>query len=487
VKVDLTHPEKNVALLEIQVGPDQVVQARQSVYRKMVGRYSIPGFRRGKAPLAILERHVGSDFFDQEVLEHLIGEVYPQAMEEQALEPVGPPEFDLKDWQPRESLVLAAKVTVKPEVKLGQYTGHEIPKGQVDITDAAVDQELESIRRAFAQLVEADPELEVSEGSVAVIDFVGYLDGQPFEGGSSEGYPLELGSGAFVPGFEDGLVGAKVGDERDVAVTFPEDYAEHLAGKEVTFKVTVKGHRRRQLPDLDDQLAEKAAPMMGLKSGEEDEPLTLEKLRDAIRLRLGATAERRVREDYEERVIAKVTELAEIDVPHVMVDRATNVRLQEYEEMFQRSGSSLQQYLSESNITGPDLRERLGPAALETVRRELVLDQVAKEEAIAATDQEVDERIATFAQIRNEDPAEVRTRVIADDGFERIRDEIVRRKTIDYLVGAQIEVAASPDDDAQTDDSSVQDSEIGDHTPPVADQESEDAGEAPKEPTGSGR
>lgn len=486
MKVDLTHPENNVALLEIQAGPDEVGQARQFVYRKLVGRYSIPGFRRGKAPLAILERYVGSDFFDQEVLEQLITELYPQAVEEMALEPVSPPEFDLKDWQPRESLILAAKVTVKPEVKLGQYTGHEIPKGQVDITAAAVDLELESVQRAFAQLVEADPELEVSEGSVAVIDFVGYLDGEPFENGSSEDYPLELGSGAFVPGFEDALVGAKVGDERDVTVTFPEDYAEHLAGKEVTFKVTVRGHRRRQLPDLDDQLAEKAAPMLGLKSGEQDEPLTLQRLRDEIRLRLGAAAERRVREDYEERVIAKVTELAEIDVPHVMIDRATNVRLREYEEMFQRSGSSLEKYLSESNTTGPDLRGRLAPAALEMVRRELVLDQVAKEEPIVATDQEVDERIATLALIRNEDPAEVRARVIADDGFERIRDEIVRRKTIDFLVGAQIEVAVSPDDDTQTADSSVQHSEIGDQTPPVPHQESEDVGEAPKESTGSG-
>lgn len=438
MKVDLTHPEKNVALLSIELDTDQIEQARQSVYRQMANRYNIPGFRRGKAPMPIVQRFVGQSFFDQEVIDKLINDAYPAAVAEVNIEPVTRPELDLTDWKPGEPLRFTAKVTTKPEVTLGQYTGLEIPREEPMVDEAAVDHDLDSMRQAFAQLVDVPEATPVASGSVAVIDFTGYVDDQAFEGGTAEAYPLEIGSGSFVPGFEDGLVGAMVGEERDVKVTFPVNYAGELGGKEALFKVKVKAHKRRELPAADDEFARKAAPLAGLKA---EEGFGIEALRAEVRRRLEAAAARRVATEYEDAVVGKVAELAQMDVPEVMIERATDARRQEYEEMFRRNGADLAQYLAEQEMTEEALRANMRPAATESVRRELVLEAVGRREGIVATEQEVDERIRTFAQLRNEDPAQVRERLAENDGIEQLRDEITRRKVIDYLVGAQVAVA----------------------------------------------
>ena len=448
MKVDLTYPETNVALLSIEVDTDQIDKARQSVHREMATRYNIPGFRRGKAPLAVVQRFVGTGFFDQELLDRLISDAYPAALAETKIEPVTQPELDLTHWQAGEALQFTAKVTTKPAVKLGQYTGLEIPRPDPVVADEAVEQDLESMRQAFAQLVEVDDQTPLANGSVAVIDFKGFVDGEAFAGGEAEAYPLELGSGSFVPGFEDGLLGAVVGEERDVKVTFPAEYAGELGGKDAVFKVVVKGHKRRELPAVDDEFARKAAPLAGLKA---DDDFGIDNLRQEIRRRLESAAARRVAAEFEDAVVGKVTELSEMELPEIMIERAVDARRSEYEEMFRRNGANLDQYMAEQQMTEEMLRTNMRPAAVESVRRELVLEAIGKAETIAASEQEVDERIRTFAQLRNEEPAQIRERLTANDGIEQLRDEITRRKVIDYLVAAQVAVAAPAETESAPD------------------------------------
>lgn len=517
MKVDLTRPETNVAELSVEVDAERISEVRQSVYRKMVGRYNIPGFRRGKAPLAILQRHVGVGFFEQEVLDELISAVYPEALDEAGIEPVSQPDFDLREWEPgAPTLTFTVRVTTKPEVALGQYTGLEVPKQTPDVPDAAVEAELDQLRRAFAQFVDAADDVPLANGSIAVIDFEGYVDGELFEGGASKGYPLELGSGAFIPGFEEQLLGAVTGDEREVKVTFPVGYGGELGGKDAVFKVKVTKHRQRELPELDDLFARRAAPLLGLKlpetpkteapqqaegaAADADAPAAaaaddaaeatadataapaegeqagaeppvpaiefgLTELRSEILRRLEASAQRRADDEYEERVIAKVAALCELDVPAVMIDRVVESRRREYAEMLQRNGTDIDRYLSERDMSDADLRERLRPAALEAVRRELVIEAVGRQEGIVATDREVDERIITFAQVRNQDPVELRAQLAGDngEGLEQVREELMRRKTIDFLVGAQVAVPLLPEatDDAGAGAVDVEDSKDG--------------------------
>jgi trigger factor len=284
----------------------------------------------------------------------------------------------------------------------------------------------------MVDVAESEP---LAKGSIAVIDFVGYVDGEPFEGGAAQAYPLEIGSGSFVPGFEDGLIGAKVGEEKAIDVKFPGTYGGGLGGKDAVFKVTVKGHKRRDLPEVDDEFARKAAPLVGLKA---DDDFDLEALRTEISRRLLSAAERRIRQEWEEKVVAKVTALAELDVPEPMIERAVQSRREEFEDMFRRNGTTLEQYMSERELTEEALRENMRPGALEAVRRELVLEAVERKEGITASDQEVDERIKTFAQMRGEDVAVLRQRLEDNDGIEGIRDEITRRKVIDFLAEAQV-------------------------------------------------
>jgi trigger factor len=441
LKVDLARPENNVALLTVEIDADRINQARQLVYRRLVGRYNVPGFRRGRAPQPILERYVGPAFFDQELLDELLTAGYPQAVEQAGIEPVTSPDLDILEWSSQSTLRFTAKVTTKPTVALGQYTGLEVPKAAPAVSDGDVDAELGRIRDAFGKFVAVSDEEPLIDGSIAVIDFVGYIDGEPFAGGEAKAYPLTLGSGTFTPGFEEQLVGVRPGEDREITVTFPETYNPELAGKTATFRVHVSAQRRRVLPELDDTLAGRAAPLLGFRAAEGEE-FDLAALRAAVRGRLELAAARRTQEDYEERVLAKVAAGAVIDVPEVMVDRGVESRWREYAEMFIRNGATLEQYLEERNMTADELRGRLRPAALEGVRRELVLEAVGRKEGITATDREVDERILSLAQVGGEEPAALRTRLAEDngEGIERLRDELMRRKIVDFLVGAQVAV-----------------------------------------------
>lgn len=449
MKVDLTRPDKHVALLTVELDADRVRAARSQVYRRMAGRYNIPGFRRGKAPQPILERYVGQAFFDQEVLDELLASGYPEALAVAGVEPVDSPELDIREWEARSVLRFTAKVTTKPPVELGQYTGIEVPQDHPVVTDQDVEDDLGRLREEMGKFVELSREEPLSHGGVALIDFSGRIDGEPFAGGEAQAYPLQLGSGTFLPGFEEQLAGARPGEDREVTITFPETYAPELAGKTATFKVHVHAHLRRELPELDDALAKEAASRFGLATPGGDEGPTLAWLRGVIRQRMELAASRRARSDFEERVLAKVTAGAQVDLPEVMIERGVQARYAEYADTFRRNGSTIERYLEERQMTAEQLRQGLRPAVIEGLRRELVLEAITRLEGLAATDREVDERITSLAQAGGEEPAALRARLTAsdagpgDDGGDklaRLRDAITRRKVIDFLVGAQVAV-----------------------------------------------
>lgn len=435
MKVDLSHPEKNVALLSVDVSPDRVDQVRQRVYQRLVRKFNIPGFRKGKAPQAILERFVGPDTFDQEVLDELLPEAYQEALGQASIQPVSSPEVEIIQWRRGEPLQFKATITTKPEVTLGQYTGLEVPRETAEVSDEAVEADLAVICRRLAEVGDAPPDAPLDQGSIAVIDFAATVDGEPLEGGAASDYPLEIGSGQFVPGFEDQLVGAKVGEDRQLAITFPADYEPKLAGKEALFKVTVKGHRVRNVPELSDELARKAAPLLGLNAAQEG--FGLDSLRAEVRRRLEAGVDNRVRSNFERGVVESVVGNAQVEIPEVMIaNRAVAIR-RDFEETLKRRGLSMETYIAAGGQSEEELQSGFRIRAEAEVRRELVLEAIARKEGITAGEQEIDERITTMARLYGQDPVALRDALERDNRRSELGAEIVARKTIDYVVGAQ--------------------------------------------------
>jgi len=450
VKVDVSHPEKNVALLHIEVDTEQIGRVRDNVYRRLVRRYNVPGFRKGKAPPLILERYLGRDAFDREVLDDLLDETYREAVDQAGLVPVSPPEVDLKTWERGEPLVYEAKMTTRPEVALGQYTGLEVPRDKPVVGAVEVQLEIEVLRQQRSELVEAPEDMPLAKGSIAIIDFAGSDGEEPVEGTTAENYSLEIGSGQFVPGFEEQLVGAKVGEQRDVRVTFPEDAGEQVAGKDVTFKVAVRGHRQRKLPEADDEFAVAVAPHIGVKITE-GQVFGLADLKDELRRKLQARADSQALSAYSTRILSLVVGNAEVDIPEVMISKRAEAIREDFKDTLRRRGLTLEGYLSTSGETEETMGKASHERAARELRRDLVIEAVALKEGITAGEQEVDERVRTLALVYGQDPVALRAALEAKGQIGNVREEIVTGKTIDYLVGAQTPVempaaeeAASP-------------------------------------------
>jgi trigger factor len=326
-------------------------------------------------------------------------------------------------------------------VTLGQYTGIEVPREQPVITDEAVTAEMEALRRRLSTVADSPPEATLGVGGMATLDFAGAVDGRPFDGGTAEGYVLELGSGFLLPGFEEQLLGAKLGEDREVVVTFPVDARSDLAGKEARFKVTVKGYRVRQLPEPNDEFARQAATALGVTVGESG--FGLDALRAELRRRLEASAEARARAVFEAQVIERVVRNAQLDVPAVMVRARAEALAQDFDRTLARQGMTRQAYLAAATETEEHLEQSFGSRAAAQLKRELVLEAIARKESIHASDQEVDERVTTLARLGGEEPARLRQTLADNQGLDGVRNEIVERKTIDYLMGAQVVVPAA--------------------------------------------
>ncbi|KYD24505.1 trigger factor [Geobacillus stearothermophilus] len=413
--------EGNEGVLTVEVDAEQVNKGLDAAFKKVVKNIALPGFRKGKVPRVLFEKRFGVEALYQDALDILLPEAYAKAVEEAGIEPVSMPEIDIEQMEKGKSLIFKAKVTVKPEVKLGQYKGLEVEKMDTTVTDEDVENELKRLQENYAELVVKE-DGTVENGDTVVIDFEGVVDGEPFEGGKAENYSLEIGSGTFIPGFEEQLVGMKAGEEKEIQVTFPEEYhAEQLAGKPATFKVKVHEVKAKQLPALDDEFAKDV----------DEEVETLDELKAKIRARLEEAKKNEAETALRNAVVEKAAANAEIDIPAVMVQNETDRMLREFDQRLQMQGLNLQLYYQFSGQDEAALREQMKEDAEKRVRAALTLEAIAKAENIEVTDEEVEEELQKMAEAYNLSVDKLKELLGSLDG---VKEDLKWRKTIDFLV-----------------------------------------------------
>ena len=415
--------EKNTMVLEVEVEPEKFSEAMNQAYRKIVKKVSIPGFRKGKAPRMILERYLGKQALYDEAVEIIIPEAYISAVEDTGIEPVSQPELEVVQLEEGKPLVFKAKVVVKPEVNLGQYLGLEVVNPGTEVTDEEVQQEMERLRNRHAKLSTLE-EGAVEKGDLISIDFEGKIDGIPFEGGTASDYSLEIGSGSFIPGFEDQIVGMNINETRDLNVTFPQDYGkEDLAGKDAVFTVTVKSIKRKELAALDDEFAKDVSEFD-----------TLEELRTDLTNKLKQAAEEKDKELIRRDVISKAVENARVEVPQEMIDSRMEEMLKNMNQRLSGQGISLDKYLTYTNSNMDELKDRVRPDAEQNVLQSLVIDTVAKVEKLVVSDEEINAEINRMGEEMKQDPEVIRKILEGQNQLEFIKESILREKTVQHLV-----------------------------------------------------
>lgn len=412
--------EGNQGVLTIEVDADKLNEGLDAAFKKVVKQVSVPGFRKGKMPRGMFEKRFGIESLYQDAIDILLPGAYENAIQETGIEPVDRPEIDVEQIEKGKPVIFKATVTVKPEVKLGEYKGLEVEKFDTNVTDEEVENELKSLQERHAELVIKETAAE--NGDTVVMDFEGFVDDVPFEGGQADNYSLELGSGQFIPGFEEQLVGAAAGEEKDVEVTFPEDYhAAELAGKKAVFKVKVHEVKGKELPELDDEFAKDA----------DDEVETLDALKEKIKTRLLDSKKHEAEHHVRDSVVEKAADNAEIDVPEVMVSNEVDRMMQEFEQRLQMQGMNLELYFQFSGQDENALREQMKEDAAKRVRMNLTLEAIAKQENIEVSPEEVDEELKKMAEMYN---MTVENIAAALGSLEGLRGDIQVRKAVDFLV-----------------------------------------------------
>lgn len=413
--------EGNEGVLTVEVDAETFKTALDDAFKKVVKQVSIPGFRKGKIPRGLFEQRFGVEALYQDALDILLPVEYPKAVEEAGIEPVDRPEIDVEKIEKGESLIFTAKVTVKPEVKLGEYKGLGIEKDDTTVTDEDVQNELKALQERQAELVVKE-EGAVEEGNTVVLDFEGFVDGEAFEGGKAENYSLEVGSGSFIPGFEDQLVGLEAGAEKDVEVTFPEEYhAEELAGKPAVFKVKIHEIKEKELPDLDDEFAKDI----------DEEVETLAELTEKTKKRLEEAKENEADAKLREELVLKASENAEIDVPQAMVDTELDRMLKEFEQRLQMQGMNLELYTQFSGQDEAALKEQMKEDAEKRVKSNLTLEAIAKAENLEVSDEEVEAELTKMAEAYNMPVENIKQAIGSTDAM---KEDLKVRKAIDFLV-----------------------------------------------------
>ncbi|HOC06072.1 MAG TPA: trigger factor [Bacillota bacterium] len=426
MKAQVLKKEANVVELKVELPQEQVEKAIAKAYMRTRKDYSLPGFRKGKVPRNILEKRFGIEIFYEEAANILVQESYPEVVESQGLEPVDLPDISIEQLDSEQPFIYTAKVTVLPELKLGKYKGLKIAKEEKAVTDEDVDAELKALQNSKAKLIALEEDAIAAEGDQVVIDFTGTLDGDEFEGGSAVNYPLLLGSGAFVPGFEDQLMGAGLGEKVQVKLTMPEDYHnEELAGKEVEFAVEIKEIKRKELPALDDDFAREV--------GDYD---SLAALKDFIRERLEDRAQQESENKFRTAVLEAVRDKAEVDIPEVMIENETKAMLRQMENRFAQQGLKFEDYLSYTGKSVEDIKAEMRPGAENNVKTELLLDTISKVENISVEEAELEEEIAQLAAVYGQDAKDMRKALEKNRQLEALEQVIRHRKTMDFLAEA---------------------------------------------------
>ncbi len=422
--------ENSTVKLEIEVPAEEFDAAVDKVYKKNKSKYNVPGFRKGKCPRKIFESMYGPSVLYGDAIEMVYPDAYDDAIKDQDLCPVTYPEIDIVSVG-KEGLVFSAVVTVKPEVKLGQYKGLSAPKPEVEVTEESIMHEMQPLIDQASRLVSV--ERPAQTGDTVVIDFQGTIDGEPIEGGSAEGFTLELGSNTFIPGFEDGVVGMKVDETKEIPLTFPKEYSEDLANKDAVFTVTLHEVKEKEVPELDDDFAKDVSEFE-----------TLDELKKSLADNLEKNLKKESEDAFRDNLIRQVCENAEVEIPKAMVDQAVEDRLNEMSRSLQQQGLTLDQYLGYYGLSREQMADQLRGQCEREILQNLVLDAVTEAEKIEATDEEVEEVYKNGGLDSQENPIEeeeLRQMISEED----MRYNLVRAKTIDVIVDSAT-VAEEPED-----------------------------------------
>ena len=427
MSVQVEKLEKNMAKLTVEVPAEDVEKAIQGAYQKTKKSINIPGFRKGKAPRQLIEKMYGKEVLYSDAVDAMLPKAYSDAVEECGEEIVSYPKIDVVQIESGKPFIFTAEVAVKPAVTLGEYKGIQVEKAPIEVTDEEIEAQVNKEREANSRTVTVE-DRAVQKGDIATIDFEGFVDGVAFDGGKGENYDLEIGSNTFIPGFEDQLVGAEIGNELDVNVTFPEEYgAKELAGKEAVFKCKVNGIKVKELPAVDDEFAQEVSEFD-----------TLDEYKADIKAKLLKEKEDEAARAKEDAVIGKIIEGAKMEIPDAMVEYQTRQMLDEFAQRIQSQGISLDQYFQFTGLTEEKYMEEMKPRALQNIQSRLVLEAVAQAENLVAEEADIEEEIKKMADMYKMEADKIKE-LLGERQMEEMKKDIAVQKAAKLVAEAAVE------------------------------------------------
>ena len=419
--------EHNMAKLTIEVSAEEVEKALQAAYLKERSKISLPGFRKGKVPRQMIEKMYGPEVFYDEAANRMISEAYAKAYDESELEIASQPTIDIVQLEKGKSFIFTAEVAVKPEVKLGEYKGLKVDKYSTRVTQKEVDEEIEKVREQHARIVEVT-DRAVADKDDVTLDFEGFVDGVAFEGGKGENYPLTIGSGSFIPGFEEQLVGAEAEKEVEVKVTFPEDYhAEELKGKEAVFKCTVREIKAKELPEIDDEFA-----------AEVSEFDTLDEYKADVKAKIKEQKATDGKRKQEDQAVEQAIKNASYEIPDAMVDTQISQMANDFAQRIQSQGLTMEQYYQFTGMTEEKMNEEFKPQAVKRIETRLVLEAIAKAENIEISDEKLDEEIAKMAEAYKMEADKLKE-FMGDAEKKQMKEDMAVQEAVTFLVENAVE------------------------------------------------
>ena len=427
MSVQVEKLEKSMAKLTIEVPAKELDLALDKAYKKNRNKIAMPGFRKGKAPRAMIEKMYGAEIFFEDAANILVPDAYEDAAKESGLEIVSQPEIAVEQIEKGQPFIFTATVAVKPEGTLGEYKGIEVESKEAGVTDEEIEEEINKVRENNSRMITIE-DRAVEDGDTVTIDFDGYVDGEQFEGGMAEDYSLVIGSHTFIDNFEEQLIGKNIGDDVEVNVTFPDQYqAEELRNKEALFKVKINAIKMKELPDADDEFAQEVSDFD-----------TLDEYKEDLRKKLLENKEAALKREKEEEVVGAIIENAQMDIPDPMVNAQTQQMTQEFAQRLQSQGLSLEQYMQLTGMTPQKMLEELKPQALKRIQSRLVLEAVVAAENIEASEEDFDKEIENMAEMYNMEADKLRD-LVGEDEKEQIRMDIAVQKAVDFVVEASVE------------------------------------------------
>ena len=422
MSVQVENLEKNMAKLTIEVSEDKLEEALQKAYLKQKNKISLPGFRKGKVPRNMIEKMYGPEIFFEDAANMLIQENYGAAVDESGADIVSRPSIDVTQIEKGKPFIFTAEVAVRPEVKLGKYMGVTVTKIDTTVTDEEVDEAVEKERDNNARTITVE-DRAIENGDTAVIDFEGFVDGVPFEGGKGENHSLEIGSHSFIDTFEDQLIGKNTGDEVEVNVTFPEEYhAADLAGKPAMFKVKIHEIKAKELPELDDEFAQDVSEFD-----------TLAEYKENLKKNISERKEAEARRTKEDEAIRKIVEKSSMEIPDAMIDTQVESMIEEFAQRIAQQGLSFEQYMQFSGMTMDKMKDQVRPEAVSRIESSLVLEQIAKDENIEVSDADVDAEIDKMASMYGMEADKIKE-YMGDAEKESMKKDLAIQKAVDLIM-----------------------------------------------------